>query len=108
VKDFTGASFAMSGSSSTGMSTTTAGASGISGVSGSGNDDSGMNANVKSMANSRPAQSPTELGAKKAGVVRLGLAAVKTGSVGEGLNPNELAAAVQNSLTDYLKAPASN
>ena len=105
VKDFSVASFAMSGSSSTGMSNTTAGVSGISGVSGIGNDDSGMNANVKSMATSRPAQSPTELGAKKAGVVRLGLAAVKTGSVGEGLNPNELAAAVQNSLTDYLKSP---
>ncbi len=106
VKDFSGGSFAMSGSGSTGMSTTTAGASEISGVSGSGNDDSGMNANVKSMAASRPSQPPTELGAKKAGVVRLGLAAVKTGSVGEGLNPNELAAAVQNSLADYLKSPS--
>jgi hypothetical protein len=105
VKDFSGASFAMSGSSSTGMSNTTAGASGISGVSGIGNDDSGMNANVKSMAASRASQPATELGAKKAGVMRLGLAAVKTGSVGEGLNPNELAAAVQNSLTDYLKSP---
>jgi hypothetical protein len=47
----------------------------------------------------------TEIAAKKAGVVRLGLANVKTGSVGEGLNAQELAAAVQNTLAEYLKMP---
>ena len=44
-------------------------------------------------------------GAKKAGVVRLGLAGVKTGSVGEGVNAQELSAAVQNTLAEYLKMP---
>jgi hypothetical protein len=44
-------------------------------------------------------------GAKKAGVVLLGLAAVKTGSVGEGVNAQELSDAVQNTLAGYLKMP---
>jgi hypothetical protein len=43
--------------------------------------------------------------AKKQGVVRLGLVAVKTGNVGEGLSARDLATAVQNSLTEHLKAP---
>lgn len=43
--------------------------------------------------------------AKKAGVVRLGVAGVKTGSVGEGVNAQELSAAVQNTLAEYLKMP---
>jgi hypothetical protein len=42
---------------------------------------------------------------KKPGVVRLGLANVKTGSVGEGLNAQDLAAAIKNSLVEYLKTP---
>jgi hypothetical protein len=69
--------------------------------------DSGMSANVKSMANtSAAAQSPSELGAKRPGVVRLGLASVKTGSVGEGLSAADLATAVQNTLAEYLKSPS--
>src|SRR4029079_5269116 len=44
-------------------------------------------------------------GAKKEGIVRLGLVAVKTGNVGEGITARDLATAVQNSLTQYLKAP---
>jgi hypothetical protein len=47
----------------------------------------------------------TVVGAKKAGVVRLGLAGVKTASVGEGVNASELSAAVQNTLVEYLKMP---
>lgn len=43
------------------------------------------------------------LEAKKAGTIRVGLATVKTGAVGEGLNAAELAAAIQNSLPQYLK-----
>ncbi len=46
-----------------------------------------------------------EAGAKKAGVVRFGLSNVKVGAVGEGLSASELATAMQNSLTQYLKAP---
>jgi hypothetical protein len=66
---------------------------------------SGIAANVQSMANSGSGASSGEVGAKKEGVVRLGLATVKTGSVGEGLSARDLAAAVQNSLTEYLKDP---
>lgn len=67
--------------------------------------DSGASASVKSMASSTAAQPPAEFGAKRPGVVRLGLASVKTGSVGEGLSAADLGAAVQNTLADYLKSP---
>jgi hypothetical protein len=40
---------------------------------------------------------------KKEGVVRIGLAGVKTGAVGEGVNAAELAGAIQNSLAQYMK-----
>ncbi|HEV8592708.1 MAG TPA: hypothetical protein VGQ55_11440, partial [Pyrinomonadaceae bacterium] len=43
--------------------------------------------------------------AKQAGTVRIGLAAVKTGAVGEGITAADLAAAVQNTLTQFLKVP---
>jgi hypothetical protein len=43
------------------------------------------------------------VGPKKAGTVRIGLAGVKTGAVGEGINATELAGAIQNSLPQYLK-----
>lgn len=68
--------------------------------------DGGMSASVKGMAGSAAAQPPAELGAKRPGVVRLGVAAVKTGSVGEGLSAADLSAAVQNTLSEYLKSPA--
>lgn len=45
------------------------------------------------------------VGAKKPGVIRLGLAGVKTGATGEGVNAQELSAAVQNTLAEYLKMP---
>jgi hypothetical protein len=66
--------------------------------------DSGIAAGVKSAAG-RTQELPATVGEKKAGVVRLGLAAVKTGSVGEGMNATELAAALQNTMVDYLKSP---
>jgi hypothetical protein len=40
---------------------------------------------------------------KKEGTVRIGLAGVKTGSVGEGVNAQELAGAIQNTLAQYMK-----
>jgi hypothetical protein len=70
--------------------------------------DSRSGASVKSMAGDQQ-QSPqasAELGAKKAGVVRLGIAAVKAGSVGEGMSAADLSAAVQNTLAERLKSPA--
>jgi hypothetical protein len=39
-------------------------------------------------------------------VVRLGITAVKTVSVGEGLSAADLSAAVRNTLAEYLKSPA--
>jgi hypothetical protein len=65
--------------------------------------DSGMAANVQSMASAT--NNTGEVGAKKEGIIRLGLVTVKTEKVGEGLNASELSAAVQNTLTQYLKDP---
>jgi hypothetical protein len=59
-------------------------------------------ANVNDTSNNPGA---TAVGAKKAGVIRLGLAGVKTGAVGEGVNPAELSAAARNTLAEYLKGP---
>lgn len=96
VKDFSGAAMlAASGGEGAGNAASSSNA-----------QDSGMSANVKSMASSTGAQASPELGAKRPGVVRLGLASVKTGSVGEGLSATDLAAAVQNTLAEYLKSPS--
>jgi hypothetical protein len=95
VKDFSGALMASAADGNSNDNAATSNAA-----------DSGMSANVKSMANTSGAQAPTELGAKRPGVVRLGLASVKTGSVGEGLSAADLAAAVQNTLAEYLKSPS--
>lgn len=64
----------------------------------------GSTGGVLSGANTQKADA-TDVGAKQAGTVRIGLANVKTGAVGEGLVAAELAAAVQNSLKEYLKVP---
>src|SRR5262245_48696874 len=40
---------------------------------------------------------------EKKELVRIGLAGVKTGKIGEGINPIELANAIQASLVQYLK-----
>lgn len=73
----------------------------------SNDSESGLSASVKNMAakpqNAAPENNP--IAAKKAGVVRVGLAGVKTGGVGEGVNAQELSAAVQNTLAEYLKTP---
>lgn len=64
--------------------------------------DSNLPANVKSAA-AQSNTAPTEIGPKRAGVIRFGVAAVKTGNVGEAMNAHELAQAVQNTLTQSLK-----
>ncbi|HKS42116.1 MAG TPA: DUF4412 domain-containing protein [Blastocatellia bacterium] len=69
------------------------------------NEDSGIAANVKSAASKQADNVAREVGPKKAGVVRFGLVAVKTGSVGDALNAAELAAAVQNTMAQALKSP---
>ncbi|HEX8719937.1 MAG TPA: hypothetical protein VF736_04790 [Pyrinomonadaceae bacterium] len=68
--------------------------------------DPGPSAGVRDAADAPTPRTAGEPGPRKAGVVRLGVAAVKPGSVGEGLNASELAAAVQNTLNEYLKSPA--
>lgn len=46
---------------------------------------------------------PAAVSAKKPGTIRLGLAGVKTGAVGEGITAADLSAAIQNSLGEFLK-----
>lgn len=54
-------------------------------------------------SSSTRAQPPAaEVGAKRPGVIRLGLAAVQTGSVGDNMNAAELAAAVRGALSTRL------
>ncbi len=61
-----------------------------------------MSQNIKNLSQSKSTDSTT-VGAKKDGTVRIGMAGVKTGSIGEGLNAQELAAAIKNTLSEYLK-----
>jgi hypothetical protein len=68
------------------------------------NSSSQMNSQVKNAAN-QSSNTTSEVGAKKQGVIRIGMANVKTGSVGEGMNAQELAAAIKNTLAEYLKSP---
>lgn len=97
VKDFSGASL-----------TAAVSENGNDGVrpSASPSADPGMSLNVEGAANSAASQPAAELGPKRPGVVRLGLASVKAGSVGDGMSAADLAAAVQNTLAEYLKSPS--
>lgn len=52
---------------------------------------------------SQNSNASTEVAAKQAGVIRIGLANVKVGAVGDGITSADLAAAVQNTLGEYLK-----
>lgn len=69
------------------------------------NGETGINANVRNMSRAGSTETAATLGAKRAGIVRLGLVAVKTGAVGEGLDASELSAAVGHTLGQSLKAP---
>lgn len=73
-------------------------------VDSNGNSSSGLSANVKKMSKATSNISTT-VGEKKPGVVRLGLATVKTSSVSDGMNASQLASGVGTSLAEYLKAP---
>lgn len=60
-------------------------------------------ASVKSAnANAKPADTAAAIGQKKAGTIRIGVAA-KTTAVGEGITAADLTSAIQNSLGQYLK-----
>ena len=70
----------------------------------SSNSDAGTAQTIRDAAQPRQTMN-SEVTPKKPGVVRIGLAPVKTGSVGEGITASELSAAVQTSLIEYLKTP---
>lgn len=67
--------------------------------------DSGISRSVPN-ASSDSSPAAATVGDKKPGVIRIGLASVKTGAVGDAISAADLAAAVQNSLISYLKAPS--
>ena len=61
-------------------------------------------ANVNPNANQPAAATSPTVGAKREGVIRIGVVAVKPGNVAEGMNPQQLALAVQNTFIENLKA----
>lgn len=87
-------------------STSSMSSSGLSSSSYSGSasqNNSGLAQSINS--NSTPRNESSPVSAKKAGTVRIGLASVKTGAVGDGINAADLASAVRNSMSEYLKVP---
>jgi hypothetical protein len=66
--------------------------------------NSNVDVNVSTPAKPSTAPSATAVAAKRAGVIRIGVVAVKPGNVGEAMNAQQLAAAVQNTLIENLKA----
>ena len=69
-----------------------------------GQTSSGVAQNVSALAQQKPTSSAASA-EKKDGVIRIGLAGVKTAAVGEGIAAADLASATQNSLLSYLKVP---
>lgn len=68
-----------------------------------GSTPSALSSSVKNAAAPQPeAPTVTTLSAKKPGTVRIGVA-VKTTSVGEGITANDLSAAIQNTIGQFLK-----
>jgi len=63
---------------------------------------SSLNSNIQ-QANSMSAASSGELGPKKEGTVRIGLAGVRTGEVASGISANDLALAIANTFGTFLK-----
>lgn len=47
----------------------------------------------------------TQVGAKKAGVTRIGVTYFKSGGAGEGMNASDLSAVIQNTIAEYLQMP---
>ncbi len=76
-----------------------------SSMSSSSNDSTSRNSGMISAIKNQTQTSnlSTEIGAKQAGTIRIGLANVKVGAVGDGITSADLAAAVQNTLGEYLK-----
>ena len=70
---------------------------------GANNTDTATSAAVPSAPSTPNTATTLTVGPKRAGVIRLGVVAVKTGNVAEGMNVGELAVAVRNSLLQQLK-----
>jgi hypothetical protein len=68
------------------------------------NSNSNAPTNMPTAQPSNTAAPSTAVGPKRAGVIRIGVVAVKPGNVAEGMNPQQLAIAVQNTLMENLKA----
>ena len=64
---------------------------------------SGVSANAQVTNENQTSNAVAAIDDEKENVVRIGLAGVKTGAVGEGINAVELAGAIQNTLVQYLK-----
>ncbi len=66
--------------------------------------NSDIPANVNPSVSQPAAVTPTTVGPKRAGVIRIGVVAFKPGNVAEGMNPQQLALATQNTMMENLKA----
>ncbi|MGI9054765.1 MAG: hypothetical protein ACR2F2_03060 [Pyrinomonadaceae bacterium] len=69
----------------------------------SGNNSTTNSGTISAIQNQTQSNTSTELGAKQPGTIRIGLANVKVGAVGDGITSADLASAVQNTLGEYLK-----
>jgi hypothetical protein len=67
-------------------------------------NNSGVAQSIRGASQASP-DGNSAVSAKQPGVIRIGLATVKTGAVGDAINAADLAAAVQNTLTSFLKVP---
>jgi hypothetical protein len=81
-----------------------AAAYGTPGANNPSSNESATSAAVPSTASTANNPTTPAVGPKRAGVIRLGVVAVKTGNVAEGMNASELALAVRNTLLQQLKA----
>ncbi len=63
----------------------------------------GQGREITKAAERQTATNSNELGPKKPGTIRVGIAMVKTGAVGEGISASDLSAAIRNSLGEFLK-----
>ena len=90
--------------SSSGMSYSSA--SGSSSTSSSYQSQSSATANsIRSAAQGSSTSNAAPIGAKKAGTIRIGIANVKTGAVGDTISAQDLSAAVENTFKKYLNVP---
>jgi hypothetical protein len=104
VKDSQSMYAAMSSSSSNSTSSYNSSSTYSSSSQNSSTSNSSLNSTISTMnSQTNQANSAATLEPKKDGTVRVGLAGVKTGAVGEGVNAAELAGAIENALPQYMK-----